>query len=89
MEQIGLNLGLAFQVRDDILDIMGDENKLGKKVGRDIEKHKSTYPTLFGLKTSIMYVKELTKNVNLLLNRYKDKSNFLLNLSNYLMDRES
>lgn len=88
MEQLGLNLGFAFQVKDDILDIIGDESKLGKNIGSDIDKHKSTYPTLFGLETSIAYVKELTENVNSLLSRYKDKSNFLLELSNYLMKRE-
>ncbi len=89
MKQIGLNLGLAFQVKDDILDIIGDEKKLGKSVGSDTDKHKSTYPILFGLEASIAYVKELTENVNSLLSLYKDKSNFLLKLSNYLMERES
>ncbi|WP_183244098.1 polyprenyl synthetase family protein [Anoxybacillus mongoliensis] len=43
------HLGLAFQIRDDILDIEGDEQKIGKKVGSDIENHKSTYPALLTL----------------------------------------
>src|SRR5699024_9043471 len=38
------NIGLSFQIVDDILDILGDESKLGKKVGSDIENQKSTYP---------------------------------------------
>ena len=42
-------LGLAFQIRDDILDIEGDEQKIGKKVGSDIENDKSTYPSLLTL----------------------------------------
>lgn len=43
------NIGLAFQVTDDILDISGDEKKLGKKTGADLEKKKATYPALYGL----------------------------------------
>jgi len=88
MKQIGLNLGLAFQIKDDILDIMGDENKLGKNIGSDIDKHKSTYPTLFGLEASVAYVRELTENANSLLSRYGDRSGFLLELSNHLASRE-
>ncbi|MDI9475862.1 MAG: polyprenyl synthetase family protein [Natronincolaceae bacterium] len=89
MEQAGLNLGLAFQIRDDILDVTGDKGKLGKSIGSDIDRHKSTYPALFGLETSVAYVKELTENANSLLVRYKDRSDFLLELSNYLTKRES
>ncbi|WP_461200534.1 polyprenyl synthetase family protein [Anoxybacillus sp. TBDG-1] len=43
------HLGLAFQIRDDILDVEGDEQKIGKKVGSDIENDKSTYPALLTL----------------------------------------
>lgn len=88
MEEIGLNLGLAFQIKDDILDVIGDESKLGKSIGSDITKHKSTYPALFGIETSIQRVDELTTNVNSLLKPYSDKSNFLSDLSNYLVQRE-
>ena len=53
------NIGLSFQIVDDILDIVGDEAKLGKKVGSDIENHKSTYPSLLGLDKS----KEIAHNL--------------------------
>ena len=42
------HLGLMFQIKDDLLDIYGDEKKLGKKVGSDVENHKSTYVSLLG-----------------------------------------
>jgi geranylgeranyl pyrophosphate synthase len=45
----GRHLGLAFQVADDILNVEGDEAKLGKRVGSDAEAHKATYPSLLGL----------------------------------------
>ncbi|MCD4733464.1 polyprenyl synthetase family protein [bacterium] len=46
------SLGLAFQIVDDILDVQGDEEKLGKPVGSDQERNKSTYPSLHGIKRS-------------------------------------
>ena len=53
----GDNLGLAFQITDDILDITGDIDKLGKTVGKDSRSKKFTYPTLYGLERS----KEITR----------------------------
>lgn len=48
----GERLGLAFQIADDILDIEGEQEKIGKTVGSDLRKHKSTYPSLCGLDKS-------------------------------------
>ncbi len=55
------NIGLAFQIVDDILDIVGDEKALGKPVGSDIENHKSTYPSLIGLDESKKVATRLNK----------------------------
>jgi len=49
LKQFAYYLGLIFQVQDDILDVIGDPNKLGKPVGSDEENEKSTYPNLLGL----------------------------------------
>jgi len=49
LEQFSFYLGLIFQIQDDILDIVGDANKMGKPVGSDKELEKSTYPNLLGL----------------------------------------
>jgi geranylgeranyl diphosphate synthase type II len=48
----GNHIGLAFQIADDILDVTGDEAKIGKPVGSDEERDKATYPKLFGLEES-------------------------------------
>jgi geranylgeranyl diphosphate synthase type II len=48
----GGHIGLAFQIADDILDVTGDESKIGKPVGSDEERDKATYPKLFGLDES-------------------------------------
>ncbi|MBQ6639184.1 MAG: polyprenyl synthetase family protein [Lachnospiraceae bacterium] len=50
MEQAGYLIGLSFQIQDDILDCVGNEEKLGKKTGSDARKEKSTYVTIKGLK---------------------------------------
>ena len=49
LERFGLQLGLAFQAIDDILDLRGDTQKLGKESGRDTALRKATYPGLFGM----------------------------------------
>ena len=57
--EIGYNLGLAFQIQDDVLDIVGDEKNLGKTIGSDIENHKSTYVSLLGIEQSQAEVQSL------------------------------
>ena len=57
--QIGFDLGLAFQIQDDILDVVGDQKTIGKKVGSDIDNHKSTYVSLLGIEASQKNVEQL------------------------------
>ncbi len=52
MEQIGQNVGVAFQIQDDILDVIGDQDKLGKPIGSDEKNDKTTYVTFYGLDKS-------------------------------------
>lgn len=89
IRQVGKNLGLAFQIKDDILDIVGDEKQLGKQIGSDEAKEKSTYPKLYGLEVCQKMILELTKESNLILDEYLPQSKFLKELNNYLMDREN
>ncbi len=49
LREFSAEIGLAFQIADDILDIIGDEKKLGKPIGSDEKNHKTTYASLFGL----------------------------------------
>ena len=82
-------IGLAFQIKDDILDIEGDFLTLGKPVGSDQELEKSTYPALIGLNES----KELLKNTieeakTILVERFgEEKSAILLKLADYIGNR--
>ncbi|THF75939.1 polyprenyl synthetase family protein [Cohnella fermenti] len=60
LELFGRNIGLAFQIQDDILDLVGDETKLGKPLKSDEKQGKVTYPYLIGLAESQRRVSELT-----------------------------
>lgn len=60
LENYGRGLGLAFQIQDDILDLVGDENKLGKKTQSDVKQQKVTYPFFLGLDKSREEVDRLT-----------------------------
>ncbi|SHE64703.1 geranylgeranyl diphosphate synthase, type II [Thermoanaerobacter uzonensis DSM 18761] len=80
-------IGFAFQIKDDILDVIGEEEKLGKKVGSDKEKGKFTFVNIFGLEKSHEMVVELTQNAIKILDRFGEKALFLKELSNYLIER--
>ncbi|WP_018659849.1 polyprenyl synthetase family protein [Allofustis seminis] len=56
LRQYAKSLGLAFQIRDDLLDIIGDPEILGKNIGADEYHHKSTYPALLGIDKTYFYL---------------------------------
>lgn len=81
------NIGLAFQLVDDILDVTGDEAILGKPVGSDDENQKSTYISTIGIKASQAKVIELTQKAKTALGIFGEDSAFLLNLADSLAKR--
>ena len=82
------NIGLSFQIVDDILDVVGDEARLGKKVGSDIDNEKSTYPSLIGLDKSKEIAKNLIEEAKLSISNIDKDSEFLNSLADYIVDRE-
>ena len=88
LTEYGKCIGLGFQITDDLLDILGDEKKLGKKVGSDMDNHKSTYPSIHGIDASIAKVQELFHKSLEALQEYEHKSAFFVNLADYLVKRE-
>lgn len=82
------NIGLSFQIVDDILDIVGDEAKLGKNVGSDIDNEKSTYPSLIGLEKSKEVANQLIKEAKASINQISKDNAFLNGLAEYIVDRD-
>lgn len=89
LEIYGYSIGLAFQIQDDILDITGDETKLGKPLHSDEVSQKVTYPYLYGLEESSRKVEELTQagKQAVLEAQFADPRR-LLELADYLVQRE-
>jgi geranylgeranyl diphosphate synthase type II len=85
----GRNVGLAFQIQDDILDLTGDEAKLGKPVKSDERQEKVTYPYLIGLEASRSRVAELTQEANeTLLQAGLEAPGRLIGIAQYLLNRD-
>ena len=80
-------IGLAFQIRDDILSEEGNEEILGKPVGNDKELEKCTYVSKYGLQGAKKILEEITKDAIEELKEYGDRAEFLRELALYIKDR--
>lgn len=89
LEYFGTCIGLAFQIQDDILDLIGDEQKLGKPVQSDVKQQKVTYPYFIGVEASEAKVEELTREAKQsIVQAGFPKPERLLQLADFLMKRD-
>ena len=88
IEAVAGKIGMAFQIQDDILDIIGDEILLGKPVGSDDKNNKVTYVTLYGIDKAKEEVEKLTKEALGLLRELECKNEFLESLLLWLVKRD-
>lgn len=89
LTDFGYNVGLAFQVIDDILDVTQTSEKLGKTAGKDVAAQKATYPRLVGLEKSKKIAAELTAKAFDALKPFNGKAVALEALARYLLEREN
>ena len=87
-DNFSVNIGLAFQIVDDILDSCGDSSALGKPTGSDEKNGKSTFVALYGVEKCREMVTELTDNALVCLEAFEGDTEFLKGLAMYLAERD-
>ncbi|WP_111859509.1 polyprenyl synthetase family protein [Acinetobacter sp. CFCC 10889] len=89
LRQFGQAIGLAFQVQDDILDVVSDTESLGKTAGKDEQVDKSTYPALMGLAQAKEYAQTLHDQAFEALEYFAENAMELNQISQFLLSRKS
>lgn len=87
IEKCAYNIGIAFQIQDDVLDVTGDSKELGKMVGSDAQNHKQTYVTINGLEKSREDVEGLSREAVGILDGFAGEHTFLKELILNLIHR--
>ena len=87
IEKCAYNIGIAFQIQDDILDVIGSQEELGKPIGSDEKNQKQTYVTLNGLETSMEHVESLSQEAVEIIESIDGDSTFLKELILSLVHR--
>jgi len=86
---VGANLGLAFQIVDDILDVVASSEQLGKTAGKDAAQHKATYPALHGLEASRGRARELIEAAEAALAPFGDRAEPIRALGRFIFERKA
>jgi len=81
-------IGMAFQILDDILDVVGDENKTGKPSGSDEKNHKTTFVSLYGIKSAKVKLSELEAEANEALAQIQYNTEFLSEIAHFICNRD-
>jgi geranylgeranyl diphosphate synthase, type II len=89
VEDYGAKVGLAFQIVDDLLDIEGDPDEMGKTVGKDAHVQKATYPSVYGLAESKRLAQELINQARACIAPLGEKAVILDIIAEYMLTRKS
>jgi len=88
LRTFGANIGLAFQIVDDVLDVTQSSEQLGKTAGKDTATQKLTYPALFGIDASIERADKLIADAHAALSVFGERAAMLKELANFLVQRK-
>ena len=88
LRKYGHCVGLAFQIADDLLDVTGEQTKLGKKPGRDVDLGKLTYPGLLGINESRQKAEQLVYEACRAVEVFGDRSVWLKDLARFIVERD-
>ena len=87
MQRYGMEVGLGFQIADDILDVLGTTEHIGKTAGKDAQQGKTTYPGVVGLDESKQIAQEIAERAIIALEDFDNKADILRLLPTKLLDR--
>jgi geranylgeranyl diphosphate synthase, type II len=82
------NIGLAFQIIDDVLDITATQEQLGKTIGKDLQAQKVTYPSLWGIEESVRQANQMIADAKAELTAYGDRAKPLMAIADYITARK-
>ena len=88
-EEFANNLGLAFQIKDDLLDIEGDEKQMGKKTKKDLSRGKETLISFLGKEDAKKKSEDLIQNSKQILKSYGKRANRVIDLTNFVISRNN
>ena len=86
--EFGQNIGLAFQIVDDVLDVTQTSEQLGKTAGKDTASEKVTYPALFGIEASLKKADELVATADAALASFGEAAATLREIAQFLVERK-
>lgn len=89
LEDFGTNIGMAFQIVDDLLDIEGDPEELGKSIGKDNDSQKMTFPSVYGIEKSRQMADDYKQKARQALSHFGNKALLLNMLADYIVERSS
>jgi geranylgeranyl diphosphate synthase type II len=89
LTKYGKNIGLAFQIIDDVLDVVGTREELGKSTGTDTTRGKNTYPSVFGLEESKRKAESLIEGSLKTLERFDKRADPLREIAKYILKRRN
>ena len=88
-EEFANNLGLAFQIKDDLLDVEGDEKQMGKKTKKDFSRGKETLISYLGKEDAKKKSEDLINNSKQILKFYGKRANRIIDLTNFVISRNN
>ncbi len=89
LEKYAEKIGLAFQIKDDLLDVEGSFEDMGKVAGSDAANRKKTFVSVYGHEESKKTLLDITAEAHALVDRYKEKGVFLKSLGSYIVSRKN
>lgn len=89
LTRYGQAIGLAFQIKDDILDVEGESQVLGKPAGSDLQQQKATYPAVLGLNGAKAHLKQKIREAQAELKVFGAKADFLFQMAFYVENRQN